>query len=106
MIKTMCSQHRRDRFNLSFLGQGTKIPHTTPHDLEKKKKTKEKKQGRDSQDYLFIFGCAGSLLLLCGPSLVKENRGYSSCAVWASHFSSSSLWSMDSRHAGFSSYSL
>ena len=79
----MCSQYMRDRFNLSFPGQGTKIPHITPHDLKKKKKkTKVKKQDSDSQDYVFIFGCAGSLLLLCGPSLVEESKGYSSlCCV-------------------------
>ena len=55
MIKTMCSQHRRDRFNLSFLGQGTKIPHTTPHDLEKKKKRQKKRNKAGIPRIIYLF---------------------------------------------------
>ena len=57
--------------------------------------------------YLFIFGCAGSLLLHgLGFSLVAENRSYSivaplSSGTWASHcggFSRCGAWAP--RHVG------
>ena len=52
--------------------------------------------------YLF-FGCTGSLL--CGLSLVAATRGYSSLGwVGSSLQWLLLLWSIGSRHAGFSSY--
>ena len=53
---------------------------------------------------LFSFGCVGSLVLCAGFSLVAVSGGYSS--LWCAGFSLQwllLLWSMGSRHAGFSS---
>ena len=44
------------------------------------------------------------LIAVCRLSLVVVRGGYSSCGAWASHCGGFSLlWSMSSRHAGFSS---
>ena len=54
--------------------------------------------------YLFIFGCVGSSVATRGLSLVAASRGYSS--LWCTGFSLRwllLLWSMGSRHVGFSS---
>ena len=55
--------------------------------------------------FIFIFGCAGSLLL-CGLfSSFREQGLVFSCGVWASHCGgfSCGLWALG--HEGFSSYS-
>ena len=54
--------------------------------------------------YLFIFVCIGSLLLHVSFSLIAASRGQS--LLWCTGFSlwwPLLLWSMGSRHAGFSS---
>ena len=54
----------------------------------------------------FIFGCVGSLLLHAGFSLVMASRGYSllQCMGFSLRWFLL-LWSMGSRHVGFSSCS-
>ena len=56
---------------------------------------------------LFIFGCAGSLLLCMGFLSSCGRRGvFSSCWAWASHCSGFSLGGTGWRCMGFSSYHL
>ena len=47
--------------------------------------------------YLFIFGCAGSSLLLGLFSTCDKQGQLSNCIGWASHCGGFSLWSTDSR---------
>ena len=54
--------------------------------------------------YLFIFGCVGSSLLCTGFLQLRRVGATLRCGVWASHCGVFFLlWSMGSRHMGFSS---